>query len=255
LSVVVRQPTTEDENAAMWRATLACPTQSIGTISRRRPPAGVFPWRLTDGVHLCGYNDESSFGAHSYFLQRDAGNLLVDSPRWTRALVEAFEARGGVAHVLLTHRDDVADADRYAAHFGARVWIHRADADAAPYATDVVDGDAPVDVAPGVRTIPAPGHTEGSMLYHVDREHLFTGDTLYFNEHRGSLDVFGGATWFSWTQLTESMARLPDLARFSWVLPGHGKWGTRPADEFDRQLRTLAADMRASSRRAWDRRP
>ena len=40
LSVVVRQPGTPDEEQAMWRAAVACPTQSIGTISRRRPPPG-----------------------------------------------------------------------------------------------------------------------------------------------------------------------------------------------------------------------
>jgi glyoxylase-like metal-dependent hydrolase (beta-lactamase superfamily II) len=135
------------------------------------------------------------------------------------------------------------------------VWIHRADAAAAPCASDVVDGDDPVDVAPGVRLIPVPGHTRGSVVYHVDDDHLFTGDSLYLDERRGSLDVFGGATWYSWDDLADSMARLADLARFTWVLPGHGKWGTRPADELHEQLRTLAAEMRRFTPREWDRRP
>ena len=78
LSVVIRQPQSTDDEAAIWRAALACPTQSIGTRSRRHPPSGVFPWRLTDDVYLCGYNDASSFGAHSYLVVRAAGNLLVD---------------------------------------------------------------------------------------------------------------------------------------------------------------------------------
>ena len=42
-------------------------------------------------------------------------------------------------HVLLSHRDDVADADRWADRYGADVWIHAADADAAPYATNVFE--------------------------------------------------------------------------------------------------------------------
>src|SRR5580698_1797911 len=70
LSVVVRQPQNAEDEAAIWRATLACPTQSIGTRSRRRPPPGVFPRQLTEDVYLCGYNDESSFGAHSYLVVR-----------------------------------------------------------------------------------------------------------------------------------------------------------------------------------------
>jgi glyoxylase-like metal-dependent hydrolase (beta-lactamase superfamily II) len=254
LSVVVRQPATTDEEAAMWRAALACPTQSIGTVTRRRAPAGTFPWRLTGGVHLCGYNDKSSFGAHSYFVARADGNLLVDSPRWIASLADAFDGHGGIAHILLSHRDDVADAQRYAERFDAKVWIHEADAPAAPFASDLVTGTDVRDIAPGVRAIPAPGHTRGSVLYHVDGEYLFTGDTLYWNHRRGVLDVFGGATWFSWDELRTSMARLADTARFSWVLPGHGKWGSAPPDEFDAQLRAMTAAMAAHDRRSWDRR-
>ncbi len=254
LSVVVRQPSGPDDEAAMWRAALACPTQSIGTRSRLRSPPGVFPWRLTDDVYLCGYNDEASFGAHSYLVVREEGNLLIDSPRYTRRLVDGVAELGGVAHVLLSHRDDVADADRYAERFGARVWIHEADADAAPYATDLLRGDDIAVVAPGVRAIPVPGHTRGSVVFEDDRGHLFTGDSLSWNEERAGLDVFGSATWYSWTALTASMARLAGVARFSWVLPGHGKWGHADPEEMTRQLGQLAEDMRVHTARAWDRR-
>ena len=252
LSVVVRQPVSSDEEQMFWRAALACPTQSVGTEDHRRPPAQIFPWRLTGGVHLCGYNALSSFGAHSYFVQRRQGNLLIDSPRWVPSLAAAFAACGGIAHVLLSHRDDVADADRYADHFGARVWIHEADADAAPFAGDVLTGDAPARIDDGVRAFPAPGHTRGSVLYLVDGEHLFTGDTLYFNHRRGQLDVFGPQTWFSWDALRNSLSRLAVLARFSWVLPGHGRWGSAPAGEFNRQLRGIVADMAVHDRWSWD---
>jgi glyoxylase-like metal-dependent hydrolase (beta-lactamase superfamily II)/ferredoxin len=254
LSVVVRQPVGPNDEAAMWRAAEACPTQSIGTRSRRRPPPGVFPWRLTDGVYLCGYNDESSFGAHSYLVVREQGNLLVDSPRYTRRLVDRIAALGGVAHVLLTHRDDVADADRYAERFGAKVWIHEADADAAPYATEIMRGDDIVAVAPGVRAIPVPGHTRGSVVFDDDQSHLFAGDSLAWHEKRNGLDVFGSATWYSWTALTASMARLARETRFSWVLPGHGKWGHADPAEMTRQLGRLAEEMSNHTARAWDRR-
>ncbi len=255
LSVVVRQPATDEDVAAMWRATLACPTRSIGTRSHLPTPDGVFPWALDEGVLLCGHNDRSSFGAHSYLLTRPEGNLLVDSPSWSPALARSIEALGGVRHVLLSHRDDVADADRYAERFGARVWIHADDAAAAPYATDVVDGEDPVDVDDGVRLLPVPGHTRGSVVYHVDDRLLLTGDSLYLNPARGHLDVFGGATWYSWEALTASMARLADQARFEWVLPGHGKWGRGDPDELHHQLVALAGDMARHDRRSWDRRP
>ena len=151
--------------------------------------------------------------------------------------------------MLLSHRDDVADADRHANRFGARVGIHEADADAAPYATDILRGDEMVAVAPGVRAIPVPGHTRGSVTFEDDRGHLFTGDSLAWNEQRGGLDVFGSATWYSWKALTESMGRLARVAQFSWVLPGHGKWGHAPAEEMTRQLTRLAEDMGHHRRR------
>jgi glyoxylase-like metal-dependent hydrolase (beta-lactamase superfamily II)/ferredoxin len=254
LSVIARQPSDHDEEAAMWRAAVACPTQSIGTVSRRRPPPGVFPWPLTEGVYLCGYNDEASFGAHSYFVVREAGNLLIDSPRYTQRLVDAFAEMGGVAHVLLSHRDDVADADVYARRFSARVWIHEADADAAPCATDIVRGDDLVVIAPGLRAIPLPGHTRGSMAFEDDRGHLFTGDSLAWNEQRGCPIVFSTATWYSWEALTTSMERLARVARFEWVLPGHGKWGHAPAEEMASQVAQLAKEMSGHTARTWPRR-
>jgi glyoxylase-like metal-dependent hydrolase (beta-lactamase superfamily II) len=202
-------------------------------------------------VYLCGYNDRSSFGAHSYFVVRPGGNLLVDSPRYTAKLVDRFAELGGLSHVLLSHRDDVADAHRYAERFAARVWIHEADADAAPYATDIVRGDDITAVAPGVRAIPVAGHTRGSVVFEDDRGHLFTGDSLAWNEGRGGLDVFGSATWHSWAALTDSMARLATLAHFSWVLPGHGKWGHADPAEMTRQLAQLAEDMKEYTAPTW----
>lgn len=255
LSLIARQPQTEDEEAALWRAALACPTQSVGTVDHRRRPLGVFPWHLTGGVHLCGFNDVSSFGAHSYFVHRPGGNLLVDAPRWSRELVDAFAEKGGIAHILLSHRDDVADADRYAERFAARVWIHEADAAAARFASDVITGEEIRDIADGVRVIPAPGHTRGSVLYLVDGEYLFTGDTLYWNHRREHLDVFGPQTWFSWERLQSSLTRVAQVARFSWVLPGHGKWGSAPPEQLHEQLLRVVSDMRRYDQRSWNRRP
>lgn len=112
-SFVAHQPVNETEEAAMWRAAAACPTLSIGNREARRPARAPFPHQLTPGVYALGHNAPASFGAHSYLAARPDGNLMFDSPRFTRPLAEAVDALGGVAHVLLSHRDDVADADRH----------------------------------------------------------------------------------------------------------------------------------------------
>jgi glyoxylase-like metal-dependent hydrolase (beta-lactamase superfamily II) len=243
-SVIARQPESPEEELEMWRAALACPTRSIGRLSRRSAPSGVFPWEVTPGVFLCGFNDRRSFGAHAWFVPRAGGGLLIDSPHYQHELVAAFEARGGLAHVLLTHQDDVADAEKYASRFGARVWIHEADAHAAPYASDVIPGDDEVAIAPGVIAFPVPGHTRGSVFYLVDDTWLFAGDTLAWFHREGDLGAFRGATWYSWDALRASLARFAASGHaFTWICPGHGKWHGASADAMHERLVALVERM------------
>lgn len=250
LSYLARQPRTPEEEAALWRAAEACPTQSIGNRSVRRPPTPAFPHELTPGVLAMGHNDRSSFGAHAYLAVRPGGNLLVDSPRFLRSLAERVDDLGGIDHVLLTHRDDVADAERWADRYGARIWIHAADAAAAPYATDVVDGTDPVEVGPGVTLLPIPGHTRGSVAFHVDDRWLFSGDSLHWDHRRERLDVFAGVTWFSWAHLADSMDALAGLP-VDWVFPGHGRWGHVGPERYAAEMAALGPAMRAVGQAAW----
>ena len=253
-SFVARQPERPDEEAQLWRAAVACPTQSIATIEARRPPEPAFPYQLTAGVYALGHNARSSFGAHSYLMVRPDGNLMTDSPRFARDLAGRIEDLGGLRAVLLTHRDDVADADRWADRFGADVWIHEADADAAPYATVILTGSEPVSVAPGVVAVPAPGHTAGHVVFHADDSRLFTGDALHWNHRRGELDVFGEQTFQSWDILADTMDRLAGLP-VEWVFAGHGSWHNVGAGTFARQMAQLGPAMRALGQQAWARRP
>ncbi|MDH3707538.1 MAG: MBL fold metallo-hydrolase [Acidimicrobiia bacterium] len=244
VSVFTRQPATDDEIEMAWRAVQVCPTRSVGHVSQRKPPAPVFPQDLGDGVFRLGHNARSSFGAHSYLVRHDSGNLMIDAPRWTREVFEPLEACGGLAHVLLSHRDDVADADRYAERFGARVWIHDADRDAAPYATDLLTGTDPTPLTDSVVAIPVPGHTEGSVLYLVDGHLLFSGDSLARHPREAQLNAFRRACWYSWEAQTESLGRLAGSdVRFDRLFCGHGWNHDAPADEMHGLLVDLVARM------------
>jgi len=240
-AVVIRQPETAEELAGAARALLACPTGSIGAGGVKIDP-GVLPEELEDGVFYCGFNSRDSFGANSFFARRESGNLLVDAPRWTPHLVRSFEERGGIENVLLTHRDDVADAERYAEHFSARVWIHEEDADAAPFASDVMTGEEPVDISPGLIAIPVPGHTRGSVVFLLEKRFLFTGDSLHWSRVEEDLSAFPGVAWYSWEEQRRSLERLADY-RFEWVLAGHGDRQRHPADEMRSRLIALTERM------------
>ena len=253
-SIILRQPTDSSDVAALWRAAAACPTKSIGHREQPVAPAGIFPYLLTPGVYALGHNAPASFAAHSFLATRPDGNLLIDSPRFNRALAERIDALGGLAHILLTHRDDVADYARWAERYGARVWIGAADADAAPGATDLTDGPAPTAIAPGVISRPAPGHTRGHVVYHLDDRILFSGDTLHWNQRRGELDVFPDQTFHSWEILADTMDKLAALP-VTWLFPGHGMWHNFGNGEWARQMAELGPAMRQLGQAGWSRRP
>lgn len=246
-SVFARQPVTPEEEIAAWRAVFVCPTASVRSERKQqRPEAPVFPQEITSGIWRCGYNAKSSFGAHSYFVARRDGNLLIDSPRHAGELARWFRGAGGIAHILLSHQDDVADADKYASEFGARVWIHRDDRSAAPYATDLLEGRSPRTLAPGVVAIPVPGHTRGSVVYLLDDRVLFAGDSLAWSARAQDLVAFRDACWYSWPELTASLGKLAAY-RFEWLLPGHGWPVHLPAEEMNARLRALVSRMTAEA--------
>lgn len=242
-SVFARQPVSSDEQLAAWRAVLVCPTASVRSETKQaRPHGAIFPQQMTDGVWRCGFNARASFGANSYFVKRETGNLLVDSPRYSAELVKWFDEAGGIAHILLSHQDDVADADKYAKQFAARVWIHRDDSSAAPYATDHFEGAFPHNVAPGMVAIPVPGHTRGSVAYLLEDRVLFAGDSLAWSMPERELVAFRDACWYSWSVLMASLAKLANY-RFEWLLPGHGWPVHLPAEEMNARLRALVERM------------
>jgi glyoxylase-like metal-dependent hydrolase (beta-lactamase superfamily II) len=243
-SVFARQPETDEDRLAAWRAVLVCPTASVRSETKQpRPAARIFPQAITEHVWRCGFNARSSFGAHSYFVTCRGANILIDSPRYAKELVTWFAQAGGIDHVLLSHQDDVADAGKYAAQFGARVWIHRDDSHAAPYASDLIEGQSERQILPGLVAIPVPGHTRGSVVYLFEDRVLFTGDSLAWSMRAHDLVAFRDACWYSWSALTASLAKLAAY-RFEWVLPGHGWHAHCEAGEMQARLQTLLARMR-----------
>ena len=241
-SVFARQPQTKEELDMAWRARLLCPTSSVHTETRAAVHDEAFPEWMTENVWRLGYNARSSWGANSFLIRRDHGNAMVDAPRWTAPVVKAIEERGGLALVLLTHRDDVADAERYIKHFGARVFIHEDDRAAAPYATDLLRGRAATSLGDDLLAIPVPGHTKGSVAFLLENRCLFAGDSLSWDFTSRDLRASKHVCWYSWPEQTTS---LRDLAAYSfeWIFAGHGGSYRLPAAEMHTRLLALTERM------------
>ncbi|MCP5110793.1 MAG: MBL fold metallo-hydrolase, partial [bacterium] len=181
-SYVQVQPASGQQTRLALRALLACPTGSIGT-ARANQAGRVkedFPLLLDQGVYYMGFTSENSFGGSSYLLETDQGNWLIDSPRYSSYLVKRLEELGGLQHIFLTHRDDVADAAKYAKRFGAARTIHRWELSAQPDAERVIEGFDPVELAPGLLAIPTPGHTRGHCALLYGNRYLFSGDHIWW---------------------------------------------------------------------------
>eukprot|EP00237_Pycnococcus_provasolii_P001627 CAMPEP_0119194292 /NCGR_PEP_ID=MMETSP1316-20130426/4136_1 /TAXON_ID=41880 /ORGANISM="Pycnococcus provasolii, Strain RCC2336" /LENGTH=382 /DNA_ID=CAMNT_0007189613 /DNA_START=80 /DNA_END=1228 /DNA_ORIENTATION=+ len=265
-SAVVAQPEvgTEAHKRAMM-ALSACPTFSIHA---NAPPAGAvaaaakaFPACVDptrpDILHM-GFHAATSFGATPYLVVRDqGGNFMVDCPRFDRGLAKRVEeAFGGVSYIVLTHIDDVADHEKWAAYFGAKRILHEAELDVAsakggnavgffeqlhPGFVDRLEkvevkltGDGPWTLPDGgndVEIIFTPGHSAGHVcVFHKPSKVLFTGDHLCgcgpkFPERYGQLyllrEFLEPVIW----NVSEQIASLEKLVgmEFDTILPGHGR--------------------------------
>jgi glyoxylase-like metal-dependent hydrolase (beta-lactamase superfamily II)/ferredoxin len=225
-SAVHHQPTHKTEYLRAMQALLSCPTASIGTVEKPQDIQQVqqsFPIPITETVYHCGYHAESSFGAASYLIQRSGGNVLVDSPRFAPPLVKRLEEMGGIRYLYLTHRDDVADHQKFHQHFGCARILHIDEISRSTQEVEIqLSGVDPIQLEPDLLIIPVPGHTKGHTVLLYNNTVLFTGDHLAWSSDLNHLYAFRRACWYSWPELIQSMKRLANYS-FEWILPGHGR--------------------------------
>jgi glyoxylase-like metal-dependent hydrolase (beta-lactamase superfamily II)/ferredoxin len=236
-SFVKHQPVAAIDRRHALQALLTCPTGSIGCLGDDdvKGVMNDFPLLVEDPVYSCGFNSPSSYGGNSYFVRDPAGNYLIDSPKFVAPLVRQLEALGGLSHIFLTHRDDVADAERFAAHFHSKRIIHRDELESQPGAEVVLDGEGPWKLAPGFLAIHTPGHTKGHCVLLFKERFLLTGDHLEWDRDSKQLSAAQDYCWYSWPQQLDSVRRLADY-QFEWVLPCHGQRVHLPAPVMREQI-------------------
>lgn len=244
-SAVYQQPKSKEDERNAWRALLACPVGSIGCTDKSKMASEVqkdFPLLVADDVYYCGYNSRDSYGANAYFIKHPDGNWLVEAPRYVKNLAERIEAMGGVKYIFLSHRDDVADADKYASQFGSKRIIHKGDLSAQPGAEIVIDGREAKQIEKNFLVIPTPGHSRGHCVLLYRNKFLFTGDHLYWDRDDKRLEAHKAYCWYSWDEQKISMESLLSYD-FEWVLPGHGQSVNLPVKTMHESLSALVQRM------------
>lgn len=183
----------------------------------------------------------------SWVFKEENTLVIVDPGGSDEELLQFIDESGASnIEIMLTHGhlDHVAGLPYLVEHYNvSHIYIHKGDAhflgkDAkaqhiaclAPIKADryvsEIEGDFPDatdyveegDVVHGFRVLHTPGHTEGSVCYFNEAEHImFSGDTL-FRRSRGRTDLIGGNE----QKIIQSLRRLLDFPKMTVVYPGHG---------------------------------
>jgi glyoxylase-like metal-dependent hydrolase (beta-lactamase superfamily II)/ferredoxin len=247
-SAVHHQPSQPNQRLQAMQALLACPTASIGTVAKPTDITAVqasFPIPIIENIYHCGFHSEKSYGAASYLIKRSEGNILVDSPRFNPPLAKRLEELGGVRYLYLTHRDDVADHQKFHDRFGCDRILHTDEISHDTSSVEIqLSGLEPFQLAPDLLIIPTPGHTKGHTVLLCCDKFLFTGDHLAWSKELEQLIGFRNACWYSWSETTKSMKKLIDYS-FEWVLPGHGRRFHADRDTMKLEMQKCVAWMEA----------
>ncbi|MBP5507012.1 MAG: MBL fold metallo-hydrolase [Prevotella sp.] len=171
--------------------------------------------------------------------------VIIDCGAWyeqERKAVKDYVVSNGLTptHLLCTHGhvDHNFGIDTISEAFGLLPEIHEEDAGFMEHLSDqavefigirpsnnypavghyLKDGDEIGFGTHQLHVIHTPGHSRGSVCFHIPEEHvLFTGDTL-FRQSIGRTDFEGG----SMMQIIQSLRLLAQLPDETVVLTGHG---------------------------------
>jgi hydroxyacylglutathione hydrolase len=125
---------------------------------------------------------------HAYLLLREDGNVLFYNTSHQNE-IERMAKLGGVAYQYLSHQDELGDGLKVLhERFGTRLGGHVAEREAfARFREPEILFERRETHLGNIEVIPTPGHSPGSTCFLVDSprggRYLFTGDTLFRDEH------------------------------------------------------------------------
>jgi glyoxylase-like metal-dependent hydrolase (beta-lactamase superfamily II)/rhodanese-related sulfurtransferase len=164
-------------------------------------------------------------GCLSYVVGAGSRGVVIDPSRDLDHYLDVAKEHGWtITHVLDTHlhADHLSGARELAATAHAELWLNPAD----PFRFDfepLVDGKS-IELAPGVdlvvSSVSVPGHTEGSTMYQLGQQAIFTGDTLFL-ESVGRPDLADEAEGYAHHLFHSLHERVLPLSDNILVFPAH----------------------------------
>jgi glyoxylase-like metal-dependent hydrolase (beta-lactamase superfamily II)/rhodanese-related sulfurtransferase len=164
-------------------------------------------------------------GCLSYVVGAGSRAVVIDPSRDLSHYLDVANEHGWtITHVLDTHlhADHLSGARELAATAHAALWLNPAD----PFRFDfepLVDGKS-IELAPGVdlvvSSVSVPGHTEGSTMYQLGQQAIFTGDTLFL-ESVGRPDLADEAEGYAHHLFHSLHERVLPLSDDILVFPAH----------------------------------
>jgi glyoxylase-like metal-dependent hydrolase (beta-lactamase superfamily II) len=164
-------------------------------------------------------------GCLSYVIGAGSRAVVIDPSLDVEKYQSVAAARHWtITHVLDTHlhADHLSGARELASAAGARLWLNPAD----PFTFDfepLSDGKT-IELAPGVdltvSSVSVPGHTEGSTMYQLADQAIFTGDTLFL-ESVGRPDLAEEAEGYAHHLFHSLHERILPLGDDITVFPAH----------------------------------
>lgn len=194
-------------------------------------------------------------GCLSYVVGAGDRAVVIDPSRDLSHYLDVAATHGWtITHVLDTHlhADHLSGARELSATCQASLWLNPADPFRFAF-EPLADGKS-IELAPGVdlvvSSVSVPGHTEGSTMYQLGEQAIFTGDTLFL-ESVGRPDLADEAEGYAHHLFHSLHERVLPLNDEIMVFPAHfgaavdiysDRFVARPLGELRRSLAPLSFD-------------
>lgn len=150
--------------------------------------------------------------------------VLID-PAWDETSIQTFLMENAliVTGILVTHHhhDHIDLAVYFAEYYQTAFYLSQTESDYYKIVhprLSLIQNESELNFSNiSIYPIKTPGHTKGSLCYWINRQFLFTGDTL-FNEGCGICVLDGGSELEMFYSLQKLKSLIPDRTQ---VFPGH----------------------------------